>query len=215
MENNYTTPLARWARILEILIPVYMFGKYWGLADEKTVDLFRIQYPSFLIDTTEFLKGVLHTRNENLERLVGISIGAILGLILIALLATVIHYVLRDRKYVDSLRFTTVTLIPIGFLNQALFYAVEAVLENLGTQSTEVLTRIALGRSRTSMIIFFVFYMTSLWMLGRRTGVTRARRWTVIGVGIAFMAVYIASGVMITPSEWNELLPRLQQALPQ
>jgi len=33
MENNYTTPLARWARILEIFIPGYMFGKSYGIAD--------------------------------------------------------------------------------------------------------------------------------------------------------------------------------------
>jgi flagellar biosynthesis/type III secretory pathway M-ring protein FliF/YscJ len=57
--------------------------------------------------------------------------------------------------------------------------------------------------------------MICLWMLGRRTGVKRNRRWVVIGIGIAFMAVYIACGLMITPGEWEVLLPKLQAALSQ
>jgi hypothetical protein len=55
--------------------------------------------------------------------------------------------------------------------------------------------------------------MIALWMLGRRTGVKRSRRWGVVGVGFAFMVLYLACGLMITPGEWNELLPKLQQSL--
>ena len=40
MTDTYKTPWARVARILEIIIPAYMLGKSWGIADEKTVDLF-------------------------------------------------------------------------------------------------------------------------------------------------------------------------------
>ena len=63
MHAAYTTPLAKWARVLEIFIPGYMFGKAWGMGDEVTVDLFRATFPPFLIDMAEFFKGVLHTDN--------------------------------------------------------------------------------------------------------------------------------------------------------
>ena len=61
MADNYTTPLARAARIMEIIIPCYMFGKSWGISDEKTVDLFRAMFPSFLVNMAEFFKGIMHT----------------------------------------------------------------------------------------------------------------------------------------------------------
>jgi hypothetical protein len=215
MANNYTTPLARWARVLEIFIPGYMFGKAYGIADDKTVDLFRAEFPAFLINAAEALKGILQTSNENLERFFTNTAGAVIGFVIIALLAIVMHFVLRDRKYIDSLRFTSVTLLPIAVLNGTLSHAVKTLVENMGTQTTEALTRSALEGPRNYIILNFFFYMICLWMLGRRTGVKRNRRWVVIGVGIAFMAVYIACGLMITPGEWEVLLPKLQAALSQ
>ncbi len=59
MAEIYSTPLARWARALEIFIPGYMFGKSYGIADEKTVDLYRAQFPAFLINIAEYLKAIL------------------------------------------------------------------------------------------------------------------------------------------------------------
>jgi hypothetical protein len=32
-------------------------------------------------------------------------------------------------------------------------------------------------------------------------------------VGIGFMVIYMALGLMISPGEWQALLPKLQQAL--
>jgi hypothetical protein len=213
MAETYSTPLARWARALEIFIPGYMFGKAYGIADEKTVDLFRAQFPAFLINLAEYLKGILHTDNANLQRFITNTSGALIGFILIAILAMVMHVVLRDRKYVDTLRFTAVTLLPIAVLNGTLSHAVKTLVENMGTQTVEALTNSAIQGPRNYIVLNFCFYMICLWMLGRRTGVVRTRRWGVICVGIAFMAVYLASGLMITASEWQVLLPKLQEAL--
>ncbi len=213
MADTYTTPLARWARVLEIFIPGYMFGKAYGIADEKTVDLFRAQFPAFLINLAEYLKGILQTDNTNLQRFITNTSGAVIGFVLIAILAIVMHVVLRDRKYVDTLRFTAVTLLPIAVLNGTLSHAVKTLVENMGTQSVEALTQSALQGPRNYIVLNFCFYMICLWMLGRRTGVVRTRRWAIICVGIAFMAVYLASGLMITASEWQVLLPKLQEAL--
>ena len=213
MENNYTTPLARWARALEIVIPGYMFGKSYGIADEKTVDLFRAQFPAFLINLAEYLKTIFQTDNENLQRFVTNTAGAVIGFSLIAILAIVMHIVLRDRKYVDTLRFTAVTLLPIAVLNGTLSHAVKTLVENMGTQTVEALTNSAIQGPRNYIVLNFCFYMICLWMLGRRTGVVRTRRWAVICVGIAFMAIYLASGLMITAGEWQILLPKLQAAL--
>ena len=180
MTNNYTTPLARWARVLEIFIPGYMFGKAYGIADDKTVDLFRAEFPAFLINAAEALKGILQTSNENLERFFTNTAGAVIGFVIIVLLAIVMHFVLRDRKYIDSLRFTSVTLLPIAVLNGTLSHAVKTLVENMGTQTTEALTRSALEGPRNYIILNFFFYMICLWMLGRRTGVKRNRRWIII-----------------------------------
>ena len=213
MAETYTTPLARWARILEIFIPGYMFGKAYGIADEKTVDLFRAQFPAFLINLAEYLKGILHTDNENLQRFITNTAGAVIGFVLIAILAIVMHIVLRDRKYIDTLRFTAVTLLPIAVLNGTLSHAVKTLVENMGTQTVEALTNSAIQGPRNYIVLNFCFYMICLWMLGRRTGVVRTRRWGVICVGIVFMAIYLASGLMITAGEWQILLPKLQAAL--
>jgi hypothetical protein len=214
MENNYTTPLAKWARILEIFIPGYMFGKSWGIADEMTVDLFRAQFPTFLIDMAEFFKGIVQSDNENLQRLFSTCAGAIVGFLLIVVLAIFIHFVLRDRKYIDSLRFTAVTLIPIAVLNGTLSHAVKTLIESLGGgESVETLTKSALEGPRGTIGMLFFFYMTALWMLAGRTGVKQGRRWGVVIVGIAFLAIYVGAGLMITPGEWEVLLPKLQAAL--
>jgi len=214
MASNYTTPLAKWARFLEIFIPGYMFGKSWGIATDITVDLYRATFPPFLIDTAEYLKGMLHTTNENLERLVATSAGAFVGFLVIVVLAIVMHFVLRDRKYIDSLRFTSVTLIPLAVMNGTLSHLTNTLLESLGGgESVEALTKSALEGPRGQIIMFLVFYVTSLWMLGGRTGVKRWRRWGVIAIGIGFMVTYFACGLMITTGEWEVLLPKLQAAL--
>jgi hypothetical protein len=59
----------------------------------------------------------------------------------------------------------------------------------------------------------FAFFMTALWMMGRRTGVKRSRRWGILAVGAGFMALFVVLGLMIFPAEWNALLPKLQQSL--
>ena len=211
MENTYTSPLAKWARILEIFIPGYMFGKSWGIATEGTVDVFRATFPPFLVDMAEFLKGILHTENANLKLLVATSAGAVVGFLIIAALAIVMHFVMRDRKYIDSLRFTSVTLIPIAVMNGTLSHLTNTLLESLGMgASVEALTKSALEGPRGQIVMFLVFYMTSLWMLGGRTGVRGGRRWGVMLVGIGFMVTYFACGLMITASEWAVLLPELQ-----
>ncbi len=213
METAYTTPLARTARILEIFIPGYMFGKSWGIANEHTVDLFRAEFPAFLVDMAEAIKHSIHTNNESLQRLFATCAGAIVGFAVVAILAFVMHYVLRDRKYIDSLRFTAVTLIPVAVLNGTLSHAVQTLVQNLGTQSEEALTRSALQSPWSFFVLNFVFYLTALWMMGRRTGVRGGRRWAVVGVGVGFMGLYLALGLMITPGEWTVLLPKLQQSL--
>ena len=214
MENKYTTPLATWARFLEIFIPAYMFGKSWGIATEVTVDLYRAAFPPFLIDAAEALKGMLHTTNENLERLVSTSAGALVGFLVIMILAFFMHLVLRDRKYIDSLRFTSVTLIPLAVMNGTLSHLTNTLLESLGMgQSVEALTQSALEGPRGQIIMFCIFYMTSLWMLGIRTGVKGWHRWGAIAVGIGFLVAYFACGLMITAGEWEGLIPKLQGAL--
>lgn len=215
MEPNYTSPFAKWARILEIFIPGYMFGKSYGIADAKTVDLFRAQFPAFLVDMAEYVKGIMHTDNHNLQLLFSTVAGAIVGFLVIVVLAIFMHLALRDRKYIDSLRFTAVSLIPIAVMNGTLSHAVKTLLENMGTQSVAALTKSALQGSWGNIGLLLVFYMTAIWMMAKRTGVKKSRRWAVIGVGIGFLAVYFAAGLMITPGEWNALLPKLQQSLAQ
>jgi hypothetical protein len=213
MAENYTTPLARAARIMEIVIPCYMFGKAWGIADAKTVDLFRAMFPSFLIDIAEFFKRIMQTDNANIQRFFSTMSGAIVGFVVVALLALVMHFVLRDRKYINSLRFTAVSLIPIAVLNGTLSHAIKTLVENLGTQTPEALYASTVSSSQGNILIDGTFYLTAMWMMGRRTGVSKGRRYGVIGVGIGFMVVYLALGLMISPSEWQALLPKLQQAL--
>ncbi|MBW1792787.1 MAG: hypothetical protein JRJ14_11155 [Deltaproteobacteria bacterium] len=214
MANNYTTPFARWARLLEIFIPGYMFGKSWGIATDVTADLYRAVFPPFLIDAAESLKGILHTTNTNLERLVSSSAGAVVGFLVIVILAIFMHLVLRDRKYIDSLRFTSVTLIPLAVMNGTLSHLTNTLLESLGMGATpEALTKSALEGPTGQIAMFCIFYMTSLWLFGGRTGVKGWHRWGVITVGIGFLVAYFACGLMITAGEWEVLLPQLQAAL--
>jgi len=215
MANDYTTPLARWARFLEIVIPAYMFGKSWGIADEKTVDLFRAEFPSFLINGAEYLKGLFSTGSEVLGRFVATYAGALIGIIIVILMGAVVHFVLRDRKYIDSLRFTSVTLIPIAILNGTLSHVMKTLLEQVDAASAtaESLKKAAVDASWNYFYLNFIFYLIALWVMGRRTGVTGWRRYGLIGIGIGFMIIYIASGLMITSGEWAELQPKLMEAL--
>jgi len=214
MEDTYTTPLAKWSRVLEIFIPGYMFGKAWGIANEGTVDLYRATFPAFLINMAEGIKAALHTDSHYLQLLFATVAGAAIGFAVILLLGAVMHFVMGDRKYIDSLRFTSVTLIPIAVMNGTLSHVSNTVLESLGMgESVEALTQSALQSPRGQIAMFFVFYMTSLWMFGKRTGVKGWRRYGVLGVGIGFMAAYFACGLMITTGEWEILLPKLQAAL--
>ena len=213
MAENYTTPLARAARIMAIIIPCYMFGKAWGIADAKTVDLFRAMFPPFLIDIAEFFKKIMQTDNANIQRFFSTMSGAIVGLIVVILLSVIMHFVLRDRKFIDSLRFTSVSLIPIAVLNGTLSHAIKTLVENLGSQAPDALYASTVSSSRGNILIDGAFYLTAMWMLGRRTGVSRGRRYGVVGVGLGFVVVYMALGLMISPGEWQALLPKLQQAL--
>jgi hypothetical protein len=213
MAENYTTPLARAARIMEIIIPCYMFGKAWGIADKRTVDLFRAMFPAFLIDIAEFFKKIMQTDNANIQRFFSTMSGAIVGFVVVVLLALVMHFVLRDRKFIDSLRFTSVSLIPIAVLNGTLSHAIKTLVENMGTQAPDALYASTVSSSRGNIMIDGLFYLTAMWMMGRRTGVSRGRRYGVVGVGIGFMVIYLALGLLISPSEWQALLPKLQQAL--
>ena len=213
MVANYTTPLARWARLLEIFIPCYMFGKSWGIADKTTVELFRAMFPSFLVEGAESIKALMQTDNTNLQLFMATVAGAIIGILVVAALAVAMHFVLRDRTYINSLRFTAVTLIPVAVLNGTLSHAIKTLVENLGSQDPAVLYTQTVSSSRGNFALDVTFYLTAMWMMGRRTGVRRSRRWGVITVGVGFMILYLALGLMITPGEWQELLPKLQQAL--
>lgn len=212
VEQSNTTPLARLARVLEIFIPAYMFGKSWGIADEKTVGLFRAEFPPFLIDMAEAIKHTLPTDNPSLGRLVATSAGAVVGFVIVALLALVMHWVLSDRRYIDSMRFTAVIMIPIAVLNGTLSHAVKTLVESLGSASVETLTRSALYSPWGFFVLNGLFFVTGMWMMARRTGVQRRRRLAVVSVGLGFLGLYVACGLMITPSEWAELLPELQKA---
>jgi hypothetical protein len=213
MAENYTTPLARAARIMEIIIPCYMFGKSWGIADEKTVDLFRAMFPSFLVNMAEFFKGIMHTDNANIQRLFSTVSGALVGFMVVAILALVMHLVLRDRKYLDSLRFTSVSLIPIAVLNGTLSHAIKTLVENLGSKTSDALYASTVSSSQGGLVVGGLTYLTAMWFLARRTGVKRSKRVGVVCVGVSFMVIYIGLGLMISPAEWQALLPKLQQAL--
>lgn len=214
MEDTYKTPLARLARFLEIFIPGYMFGKAWGIAHESTVELYRAMFPPFLINMAEGMKKIVVTDSHSMELLFSTMAGAMIGFIVIMVLGLVMHFVLNDRRYIDSLRFTSITLIPLAVMNGTLSHVSNTVLDSLGMgQSAAALKQSALDSPRGQIIMFCVLYMTSIWMFGSRTGVKGWRRYGVIIVGIGFLAAYFASGLSITAAEWDVLLPKLQAAM--
>jgi hypothetical protein len=214
MEDTYKTPLAKIARFLEIFIPGYMFGKAWGIAHESTVDLYRAMFPPVLINIAESMKKIIDTDSHAMELLFSTMSGAVIGFIVIMVLGLVMHFVLNDRRYVDSLRFTSITLIPLAVMNGTLSHVSNTVLDSLGGgESAEALTNSALQSPRGQIALFCVLYVISIWMFGKRTGVKGWRRYGVLVVGIGFMAAYFLFGLSITTSEWTVLLPKLQAAM--
>jgi hypothetical protein len=214
VEERYITPLAKWSRILEIFIPGYMFGKAWGIATEQTVDLYRAIFPGFLIDMAEKMKGALiQTDSAALERLFSTCSGALVGFGVILILGAVMHFALGDRKYIDSLRFTSITLIPLAVMNGTLSHLTNTLLETLGGGETiEALTKSAVDSPSGQIKLFCVFYMLAIWMFAKRTGVIGKRRYLVLLVGIGFLAAYFALGLGITEMEAAEVLPKMMAA---
>jgi hypothetical protein len=213
-EERYITPLAKWWRVLEIFIPGYMFGKAWGIANEHTVDLYRAIFPGFLIDMAEGMKGwLIQTDSAPLERLFSTCSGALVGFLVILVLGVFMHFALGDRKYIDSLRFTSITLIPLAVMNGTLSHVTNTLFETLGGGETiETLTKSAVDSPSGQIKMFCVFYMLAIWMLAKRTGVIGKRRWFVLLVGIGFLAAYFYLGLGITPQEAAEVLPKMMAA---
>jgi len=212
-EERYITPLAQWARVLEIFIPGYMFGKAWGIANQHTVELYRVIFPTFLVNMAEAMKGLVRTDSETLGRVLSTSSGAVVGFLVILALGAVMHFALGDRKYIDSLRFTSITLIPLAVMNGTLTHLTNTLFESLGGGETiESLTKSAVDSPRGQIPMYCVFYMLALWMMGKRTGVMGKRRWLVLLVGVGFLVVYFALGLGITAKEASEVLPKLMAA---
>jgi hypothetical protein len=211
IEDKYITPLAKWARVLEIFIPGYMFGKAWGISTATTLPLYKIIFPTFLIDMAEAMKKIMLTDSVPLQRVFATCSGALVGFLIILALGAIMHLVLRDRKYIDSLRFTAVTLIPLAVMNGTLTHATNTLFESLGGgESIEALTQSAVDSPRGQIALYCVFYMFALWIMGRRTGVIGWRRYGVLLVGIGFLALYFSLGLGITQAEWMDTLPKMQ-----
>jgi hypothetical protein len=214
LEQKYITPLAKWARVLEIFIPGYMFGKAWGIANATTLELYRVTFPTFLIDMAEKMKGLIVTNSAPLQRLFSTCSGALVGFLVILALGAIMHLVLHDRKYFDSLRFTAITLIPLAVMNGTLTHLTNTIFESLGGgESIESITQSAVDGPRGQIAMYCVFYMLALWMMGKRTGVIGWRRYGVLLVGVGFLAVYFAAGLGITQAEWTVALPKIQAAI--
>ncbi|MEN6463364.1 MAG: hypothetical protein ABFC94_18595 [Syntrophomonas sp.] len=204
--NTGISSLAWWARILEIIIPAYMFGKSWGMVQEKNIELFRMQFPAFLIDTTKALNNLVTVKSEYLMRFISTTSGALIALLVIIALAAVIHFILQDRNFVDSLRFTAVTIIPLAVLNGLLAQVLQTILDNTAVQSIASLKMSILYMPWGFLMMTLAFYLVALWVMGKRTGVSPKKRWLLIGVGLSFVAVYVAGGLMISPNEWQMLI---------
>ena len=212
-EERYTTPFAKWSRLLEIFIPGYMFGKAWGIANEHTVDLYRVIFPSFLINIAEYMKTLADISSPSLARFYATSAGALVGFGGIFILGLVMHFVLGDRKYIDSLRFTSITLIPLAVMHGLLTHVTNTIFESLGgAQTIESLTKAAVDSPSGQIYMFCVFYLLALWMMAKRTGVAGKRRWFVLLVGIGFIAVYLSMGLGIDSKEAAEILPKMMAA---
>lgn len=204
--NTGISSLAWWARIMEIIIPAYMFGKSWGMVQEENIELFRMQFPAFLIDTTKALNNLVSVKSEYLMRFISTTSGALIALLVIIALAAVIHFILQDRKFVDSLRFTAVTIIPLAVLNGLLAQVLQTILDNIAVQSIANLKMSVLYMPWGFLVMTMAFYLAALWVMGKRTGVSPKKRWLLIGVGLGFVAVYVAGGLMISPHEWQMLI---------
>ena len=128
-----------------------------------------------------------------------------------------VHLVFNDRKYIDSLRFTSVTLIPIALLNGTLSHVLKTLLKNFDavTATKEALYKDVYMSSWQFFVMFVIFYITALWFMGRRTGVLGWKRFAVVTVGIGFIVLYVAGGLMITPGEWKTLEPILMNLFAQ
>jgi hypothetical protein len=215
MNKPYTTPLAKWARILEIFVPIYMFGKSWGMSDEKTLDLFYAVFPRFLVKGAQFVKGMFSTNSEVLDKFIATYAGTLIGVFVVCLLAFVMHFVLSDRKYIDSLRFTSITLLPIAVMNGCMSHVIKTYLENVDTASAsvEALEKAVVVATNNFFWAYFVFYLLALWLMGRRTGVFGWRRWSVVVAGLVFMVGYVQCGLLIDAGEWAVLAPKLMEAL--
>lgn len=204
-QNTYRTPLAKWARIVEIIIPAYMLGKAWGIAEPENLDLFKAQFPTFIINLTEAMKGVVKVSSVEIQRFISTTSGAVMGFLFILLLSVIMHFALRDRKFIDSMRFTAVTSLPIAVMNGIFSHALQTLLDNSNASTVEALKVEAVYTPWGYFVLNFIFYMAALWVMGRRTGVQKNRRWILLGIGVAVMAVYLAAGLMIFPGEWNDL----------
>lgn len=217
MENHYTTPFAKWARIFEIIIPIYMFGKSWAMFDERTVQLFQAVFPKFLVDGAVTIRSFLETGGEAFGRFVATYAGTLLGFAVVVLLAVVMHLVLRDRKFIDTLRLTSVTLLPLAIMNGTLSHVMKTYLENIDAASAtpEALEQAVVSASNNYFYLFTVFYIIALWVMPRRTGVQGWKRWAVVAVGLLFIVVYVQAGLLIDAGEWAALAPQLMESLAQ
>ncbi|HEX3045222.1 MAG TPA: hypothetical protein VHY08_10725 [Bacillota bacterium] len=202
-------PLAKWARLLEIIIPIYMLGKSWGIASEETLPLFKAQFPAFLIQATEFLKQMFPASSIYVQRLVATTSGALIALAVVLVFALINHHILGDRRFVDSLRFTSVSLIPIALLNGTLSHGLQTLMENVH-QSVESLKASAVYSSWGYLALNLFFYLMAIWMLGGRTGIIPKKRVRLLWAGIGLVVLYLLAGLMIIPGEWEQLLPQLK-----
>lgn len=207
--NTYRTPLAKWARILEIIIPAYMLGKSWGIAQPDNIELFKAQFPTFIVNITEAMKSIFTVNSVELQRLISTTSGALMGFACILLLSVITHHILRDRKFIDSLRFTAITMLPIAVLNGTLSHGLQSLLDNSALKTVNALKAEAIFTPWSYFLLNFAFYMTALWVMGRRTGVENKKRLLLSGLGVAVMVIYLLAGFMIMPNEWNELAASL------
>ena len=217
MENQYTTPFATWARIFEIIIPIYMFGKSWAMFDERTVQLFQAVFPKFLVDGAVTIRSFLETGGEAFGRFVATYAGTLLGFAVVLLLAAAMHLVLRDRKFIDTLRLTSVTLLPLAIMNGTLSHVMKTYLENIDAASAtpEALEQAVVNASNNYFYLFTLFYIIALWVMPRRTGVQGWKRWAVVTVGLLFIVAYVQAGLLIDAGEWAALAPQLMESLAQ
>ena len=217
MENQYTSPFAKWARIFEIIIPIYMFGKSWAMFDERTVQLFQAVFPKFLVDGAVTVRSFLETGGEAFGRFVATYAGTLLGFAVVLLLAAAMHLVLRDRKFIDTLRLTSVTLLPLALMNGTLSHVMKTYLENIDAASAtpEALEQAVVSASNNYFYLFTLFYIIALWVMPRRTGVQGWKRWAVVAVGLLFIVAYVQAGLLIDAGEWATLAPQLMESLAQ